>query len=129
MFLFFSLAFFGVLNARAHSPRSVVALFNAISKRQNQADGSGGGGGGGTVSKVAGTAKAAAVKGASRHAFLDMLKTGVKPTAEAGAAGGGRRGRGEGEGGDATANGGGGEVRMHAALAAGGVHRPSGIYV
>lgn len=64
----------------------VVALFNAISKRQNQGDGSGGGGGGsGSGNNVARTAKATAVKGASRHAFLDMLKTGVKPVGGAAA--------------------------------------------
>lgn len=109
----------------------MVALFNAISKRQNQADGGGGTGGTGS-SNLAGTAKAAAVKGASRHAFLDMLKTGVKPTegaaaaaAEAGAAGGGKRGRDGGRGGaEATADGG-GEVRMRAALPEGCVHRTS----
>lgn len=53
-----------------------MALFNAISKRQKQGvtedDGSG---------KTRRTAKAAAVKGASRHVFLDMLKSGVKPAA------------------------------------------------
>ncbi|CAN0008811.1 unnamed protein product [Pylaiella littoralis] len=66
--------------------RGVVALFNAISKRQNQGDGSGGGGGGsGSGNNVARTAKATAVKGASRHAFLDMLKTGVKPVGGAAA--------------------------------------------
>lgn len=56
--------------------KQVVALFNAISKRQNQADGANASAG----NSVGGAAKAAAVKGASRHAFLDMLKTGVKPT-------------------------------------------------
>lgn len=36
---------------------------------------------------VAGTAKAAAVKSASRNAFLNMLKTGVKPESATGAVG------------------------------------------
>lgn len=83
-------AFVCLVTPRAF-PHAVVALFNAISKRQNQGDG--GGTGGGTGGAAAGTSKASAAKGASRHAFLDMLKTGVKPTGEAGtaAATGGKR--------------------------------------
>lgn len=53
----------------------VVALFNAISKRQTE-NAPGGSASAGTGSSGAGTAKSA-----SRHAFLDMLKTGVKPAA------------------------------------------------
>lgn len=90
---------------------TVVALFNAISKRQNQGGASAGGAGGGSSgNNVAATAKATVVKGASRHAFLDMLKTGVKPTggaaeaaAGAGVGSGGKRGGG-------SAGGGGGAV-------------------
>ncbi|CAM9296900.1 unnamed protein product [Ectocarpus sp. 4 AP-2014] len=91
--------------------RGVVALFNAISKRQNQGGATAGGvGGGSSGNNVAVTAKATVVKGASRHAFLDMLKTGVKPTggaaeaaAGAGVGSGGKRGGG-------SAGGGGGAV-------------------
>ncbi|CAM9253975.1 unnamed protein product [Laminaria digitata] len=68
--------------------RGVVALFNAISKRQNEGD----------KKNASGAVKSATVKGASRHAFLDMLKTGVKP---------GAAGAGEGEGGDGKRGGGG----------------------
>ena len=98
--------------ARAFLFSTVVALFNAISKRQNQGDGSAGAGAG----AVAGTARASAAKGASRHAFLDMLKTGVKPNGEAGAAAGaagGKRAGGSAQGGAGAgaAAGGGAEVR------------------
>ncbi|CAM9952465.1 unnamed protein product, partial [Ectocarpus sp. 8 AP-2014] len=89
----------------------VVALFNAISKRQNQGGASAGGAGGGSSgNNVAATAKATVVKGASRHAFLDMLKTGVKPT---GGAAGAAAGSGVGSGGKregGSAGGGGGAV-------------------
>ncbi|CAM9820232.1 unnamed protein product, partial [Choristocarpus tenellus] len=53
--------------------RGVVALFNAISKRQR---------GEGLDDKGLGTgntAKAAALKGASKNAFLSMLKSSIKP--------------------------------------------------
>ncbi|CAB1119531.1 unnamed protein product [Ectocarpus sp. CCAP 1310/34] len=87
--------------------RGVVALFNAISKRQNEGGASAGGAGGGSSgNNVAATAKATVVKGASRHAFLNMLKTGVKPTggaaeaaAGAGVGSGGKRGGGSAGGG------------------------------
>lgn len=77
---------------------TVVALFNAISKRQKEEHLAGEG-----SDKVQGTAKAAAIKGASRHAFLDMLKTGVTPveggTGNAGGGGGlDRAGAGSGVG-------------------------------
>lgn len=89
---------------------SVVALFNAISKRQNEGDGK----------NASGAGKSATVKGASKHAFLDMLKTGVKPGAAAAGAGertGGSRGGGGAKGGAADAGAGwdkdegGGQVR------------------
>ena len=70
----------------------VVALFNAISKRQNQGQGGDGVGSGGK--SAAGAAKAA-----SRNAFLNMLKTGVKPESATGAVGKGpgkRQGAGVG---------------------------------
>ncbi|CAM9151511.1 unnamed protein product [Ectocarpus fasciculatus] len=95
--------------------RGVVALFNAISKRQNQG-GASSGGGSSNGNNVAATAKATAVKGASRHAFLDMLKTGVKPTggaADAAAGGGvgsgGKRGGGSAGGGGGAAGADGGD--------------------
>lgn len=68
----------------------MVALFNAISKRQNQGDGEDAG-----SKSVAGTAKTAAVKGASRHAFLGMLKSGVKPASRGGAGVDAKRAGGE----------------------------------
>lgn len=64
---------------------SVVALFNAINKRQHQTSSVDGDDGNGN--SVAGTAKAATVKSASRNAFLNMLKTGVKPENATGAVG------------------------------------------
>lgn len=54
---------------------TVVALFNAISKRQTQNTAEG------TASTGSKSAAAGTAKSASRHAFLDMLKTGVKPAA------------------------------------------------
>lgn len=74
----------------------MVALFNAISKRQNESD----------EKTASGAGKSATVKGASKHAFLDMLKTGIKPGATAtgaGEGGAGKRGGGGAKGGTAGA--------------------------
>ncbi|CAN0000515.1 unnamed protein product [Ectocarpus sp. 6 AP-2014] len=91
--------------------RGVVALFNAISKRQNQGGASAGGAGGGSSgNSVAAAAKATVVKGASRHAFLDMLKTGVKPTGGAAEAADGAGVGSGGKRGGGSAGGGGGAV-------------------
>lgn len=78
-----------------------MALFNAISKRQREA--AAGADGDGERSTGSGVAKkGGVVRAASKHAFLDMLKSGVKPRdgaagTERGAPGGSRGVGGKGD--------------------------------